>query len=252
MEYRAIGLILAFMWSAAMPLAAQTVRVAHPAQLAPLISVKDGKTVGLVADILRAAAAREGITIVFIPITSGAARALADGTADAIAPMLVLRLAQDDKGQAQPYDFTDAFVITGGGLFVRAPSPAPSGLAELSGKTVVTPSFGPFVSYIRENFPSVTVVPTSSYAESLDMVVSGRAAAAALNLEDGASVAASYAGKITVPTTTFLREPLALAVAKGTHADLVQRLNAGLAAIRADGTLKRIEATYNRPAALTP
>jgi ABC-type amino acid transport substrate-binding protein len=73
-----------------------------------------------------------------------------------------------------------------------------------------------------------------------------------LNLEDGAAAAATYAGKITVPTTAFLREPLGLAVVKGQHADLVQRLNAGLAAIRADGTLQRIEAQYHRPAALAP
>ncbi|HXO16989.1 MAG TPA: transporter substrate-binding domain-containing protein, partial [Candidatus Dormibacteraeota bacterium] len=183
--------------------------------------------------------------LAFIPMSSGFTAALEAGTVDAIAPMLISATSR------QTCDFTEAFVITGGGLFVRAPNPAPSGLADLSGKTVVTPSFGPFVAFIHERFPSVNVVATGSYAESLDRVIGGQADAAALNLEDGAAVAASYAGKITIPTTAFVREPLGLAVAKGQHADLVRRLDKGLEATRADGTLQKIEAQWNRPPALT-
>ena len=239
MAIRTIALALAFSWLLPPPAEADTLRVAHPTQLKSLISVKDGKSVGLVADILRAAAAREGITILFVPMSSGVMDALANGTADAIAPMLITPKSQES------YDFTEAFVITGGGLFVRAPKPAPSDLSTLSGKTVVTPSFGPFVTLIRKEFPNVKVVPTSSYQESLDLVVSGQADAAALNIEEGAeTVAASYASKITVPREMFVRELLGLAVAKGQHADLVRRLNQGLAAIRADGTLQKIESQW--------
>jgi polar amino acid transport system substrate-binding protein len=239
MIIRTIGLALGFSWLLTPFASADTVRVAHPTQLKSLISVKDGKSVGLVAEILRAAAAREGITIVFVPMSTGVMEALTNGMADAIAPMLITPKSQES------YDFTEAFVITGGGLFVRAPNPAPSDLLALSGKSVVTPSFGPFVALIRKGFPNVKVVPTSSYQESLDRVVSGQADAAALNIEEGAeTVAASYAGKITVPTKTFVRELLGVAVAKGQHADLVRRLNLGLEAIRADGTLQQIEARW--------
>jgi len=38
---------------------------------------------------------------------------------------------------------------------------------------------------------------------------------------------------------------LGLAVTKGQHADLLKRMNDGLAAIRADGTLQRIEDKWN-------
>lgn len=240
MAIRIIALALAFSWLPRPPAEADTLRVAHPTQLKSLISVKDGKSVGLVADILCAAAAREGITILFVPMSSGVMDALANGTADAIAPMLITPKSQES------YDFTEAFVITGGGLFVQAPKPAPSDLSTLSGKTVVTPSFGPFVTLIRKEFPNVKVVPTSSYQESLDLVVSGQADAAALNIQEGAeTVAASYAGKITVPREMFVRELLGLAVAKGQHADLVRRLNKGLDAIRADGTLQKIESQWS-------
>jgi ABC-type amino acid transport substrate-binding protein len=88
-------------------------------------------------------------------------------------------------------------------------------------------------------------VPTSSYLESVDRVVSGQADAGALNIEEGAeTVAASYAGEITVPAKMFEREPLGLAIAKGQHADLVRRLNLGLMAIRADRTLRQIEVQW--------
>ncbi|HET6275349.1 MAG TPA: transporter substrate-binding domain-containing protein [Candidatus Cybelea sp.] len=218
---------------------AETVRVVHPIAMPPLIYVKDGKTVGRVADVLRVAASREGITIAFVPMSSGFAAALKNGTADAVAPMLI-----SSKNELL-YDFTDAIVTTGGGLFVRAPNGAPSDLTELAGKTVATPSFGPFVTLIREHYPSMTLDVTSSYAESITDVLSKKADAAALNIDDGAAfVAAAYAGQITVPTVMFVKESLGLAVAKGSHGDLVRRINAGLAAIRADGTLQRIEQAW--------
>ncbi|HEY5095900.1 MAG TPA: transporter substrate-binding domain-containing protein [Candidatus Eremiobacteraceae bacterium] len=237
---------VAFLWlSAAVPAAADTVRVAHPAQLAPFIYVQDGKTVGLAADILRAAATREGIAIVFVPESPAQLRTtLTDGTADAIAPAPII------PGR---YVFTSAFLVTGGGLFVRAPKPTPSGLTALSGNTVITPEAGPFVSFIKQNFPNVKVVSTnkstsmtSEYLMSLDQVVRGQADAAALNIQEGAWVVAeSFAHKITVPTRMFTQLSLGLAATGGRHADLLKRFDAGFAAIRADGTLRRIEAKWS-------
>jgi ABC-type amino acid transport substrate-binding protein len=48
-----------------------------------------------------------------------------------------------------------------------------------------------------------------------------------------------------VPTAPFIRESLVLAVRKGEHADVVTRLNADLAAIRANGTLQQILKKWN-------
>ena len=111
MRFRAIVPALAFLWLPSLGAAAETVRVAHPL-LAPFTYVQVGKTVGLVADILRAAAAREGIDLVFVPETPAQlTETLSNGTTEAIAPMPI---------GSQKYDFTTAFVITGGALFVRA------------------------------------------------------------------------------------------------------------------------------------
>ena len=233
---RAIAAVFAYLLLQVPPASAQTVRIAHP-PIEPFAFVKNGQTQGLLVDILRAAAAREHLAIVFIPISYAQVRgALAHGAADAIAPFPV------SLGVPPNYDVSEAFLATGGALFVRAPNPTPSGLAALSGKTVVTPSFGPFVAYIHKRYPRVTVSQAASYPESLDRVIDGQAAAAALNIQEGArAVANSYAGRITVPSITFEPIQLGIAVAKGKHADFLKRLNAGLDAVRADGTLKRIE-----------
>jgi ABC-type amino acid transport substrate-binding protein len=242
---RVIALAMTLLLLSATSANASTVRVAHPAQLAPFIFVKDGKTTGLVADILRAAAAREGIDITFVPESPGQLRGtLTNGTTVAIAPAPI---------GLGPYDFTTPLLVTGGGLFVRAPIPAPPGLATFSGKIVITPKDGPFVHFIRQNFPNVQVLAThgssmmtNEYLESLDSVIEGKADAAALNIQEGARVvSASYAGKITVPKTMFAKLSLGLAVIKGQHADLLNRFDIGLAAIRADGTLQRIEERWN-------
>jgi ABC-type amino acid transport substrate-binding protein len=141
----------------------------------------------------------------------------------------------------------------GGPFFARAPKTTPSGLTALSGKTIVTPEAGPFVSFMKRNFPSVKVVSTnkstsmtSQYLMSLDQVVRGQADAAALNIQEGARVVTeSFAHKITVPTTMFAQLSLGLAVTGGRHADLLKRFDPGFAAIRADGTLRRIEAKWS-------
>jgi ABC-type amino acid transport substrate-binding protein len=237
MVSRVFALLISLLLVAAGPAFADTLRVAHQADFKPFIFVENGKTVGEVADILNAAAAREGISIVWVPLSLAALpAALTNGTADALAPF------GTTPDRVKSYDFTSTFVVTGGALFVKSPGPVPSGFAALSGKTVVTPKTGPFVAFIRENFPKVNVVPTADYVESLNRVVSGQADAAALNIQVGAGVvAASYSGKITGSTTMFTQAPLALAVTKGQHADLLKRLDAGLDAIRADGTLQQIQ-----------
>jgi ABC-type amino acid transport substrate-binding protein len=237
MMTRMVALLISLFVFAAGPAFADTLRIAHQADFKPFIFVENGKTAGEVPDILNAAAAREGITIVWVPVSlADLPAALTNGTADALAPF------GTTPDRMKSYDFTTTFVVTGGALFVKSPGPVPDGLGALSGKTVVTPKTGPFVAFIRENFPKVKVVPTADYAESLDRVVSGQADAAALNIQVGTGVvAASYSGKITASSTMFTKAPLALAVTKGQHADLLKRLDAGLDAIRADGTLQQIQ-----------
>ena len=55
-------------FSAFPALANETVRIAHQTDFAPFVYVKDGKSAGLIVDILNAAAAHEGITVIFVPV----------------------------------------------------------------------------------------------------------------------------------------------------------------------------------------
>jgi polar amino acid transport system substrate-binding protein len=219
-------------------LAKETVHIVHQTNFAPFVYVKDGKSAGLVIDILNATAAREGITIIFVPVPFAQVdSALTDGKAVAITPLAIT------PGRQKKYDFSSTLVLTGGGLFVRAPNPTPAGLAALSGKSVATPKTGPFVAYIQKTAPNAKLLVTSDYPSSCKDVISGKLDAAALNLQVGTSmVGASYAGKVTIPKTMFTA-PLAYAVAvtKGQHASFLKKLDSGLAAIAADGTLKKIE-----------
>ena len=120
--------VLAFMVCPAM-LAAQSgssanpisVRIAHQNDFPPFIYIKDGKSVGLLVDILNAAARREGLEIVFVSVPFAQVHGtLTDGKADAIVPLAIT------PDRRKSYDFSAPLVTTGGALFVRAPNPTPA------------------------------------------------------------------------------------------------------------------------------
>lgn len=233
---RAIGLALLCV---ALPLpcaGAEQVRVAHNNLLPPFSESKEGKAVGLVVDIFRAAAERAGYAVEFVPVPLEQMEpALKDGRATAVIPTAVT------PERRERLDFSDTLLMTGGALYVRAPAPTPASLQALAGKTVVTPATGPLAAFIRKTAPAVKLVVTDDYETSLARLVGGEADAAALNYQTGALLAARlHPGRLTVPRTMFLELPFGAAVLKGRNADFLTRLNAGLAAIRADGTWERI------------
>ena len=87
----------------------------------------------------------------------------------------------------------------------------------------------------------MNLVVTEDYEESLARVMAGQAVAAALNALAGGRIAARlYPNQFTIPKTMFYEQPLALGVPKGRSAKIIAQLDAGLAAIRADGTWQQI------------
>lgn len=220
--------------------AADKIRVAHNRLLPPFAEVKDGKTVGLVVDIFRAAAERAGYEVEFfaVPIEQMEA-ALKDGSAVATIPTAIT------PERRQTMDFTDLLMMTGGAIYVRAGEPTPDGVEELAGKTVVTPRTGPLADYLRKTVPKAMLEVTPDYETSLERLVSGKADAAALNFQAGAMIANKlYPGKVNVPDKMFLVLPFGAAVLKGQNGEFVNRFNKGLAAIRADGTYERINKSW--------
>jgi polar amino acid transport system substrate-binding protein len=220
---------------AAVPATAETVRIAHQEHFPPFVEMKDGKSTGLVIEIVRAAAAKAGIEVAFVPVHFAEVDGtLKDGRADAIVPLAIT------PARLPYYDFSAPLLMTGGALFVKAPNPTPT-LAALKGKTVVTPATGPLGPYLRQNAPDIKLVMTKDYPDSLERIVKGDADAAGLNYQVGASMAAElYPGQVTMPTTMFEEIPDAVAVTKGQHAAFLKQLNEGIAAIRADGAWQKI------------
>lgn len=176
----------------------------------PFVHVEDGRVVGLAIDALDAAARLSGVELDYIPAPASSIQAIiTEGRAQAAFPLAV------NADRLALFDFSAPVLTTGGGLFVAAPSPSPTSLQDLRGKTVATPGTGPLAAFIRASAPETTLLLTNDYIEPLRMVVSGKADAAALNLEAGTLLVDQlFSGRITIPAAYFLKLPLALGLSK--------------------------------------
>jgi polar amino acid transport system substrate-binding protein len=241
MMRRIFGTAMLFLVFAGIDAAAETIRVAHQDHFPPFVDIREGRSEGLLVDIFRAAAARAGLEVEFVPVPfEQVQRTLEDGRADAIFPVAIT------PERLQSFDFSDPLLITGGALYVLAPNATPENLAALSGKIVVTPKTGPLAAVIQKAAPDVKLVVTADYEESLARLVKGEADAAALNFHVGARIAARlYPGQVTEPRTMFAELPFAVGVSKGRSGAFLARLNAGIAAIRADGTWQQINERWH-------
>lgn len=215
---------------------AEPVRIAYAEVFPPFTEFKDGKAEGLAVEIVRAAAGHAGIEVEFVAVPfEQVQRTLEDGRAEAVFPLTIT------LERLPLFDFSDPILVTGGAFFVRAPSSPPQGIGSLAGKVVVTPRTGPLAAYIQKNAPELKLVITKDYEESLSHLVKGEADVAALGFHVGISIVSRlFPGQVTLPQTMFTELPFAVAVAKGQRAEFLTQLNAGIAAIRADGTWQRI------------
>lgn len=224
---------------------ARTIRIVHPLALPPFAEARDGRSEGMVVDIVRAAVERARWQAAFLAVPfEQVEAALVEGLADLSIPIAIT------AERRQRFDFSEMLLMSGGSLYVRAGEATPDGLAALAGKVLVTPRTGPLAGFIAKTAPSVKLVVTSNYEESLAKLVGGEADAAALNHQAGAMMAAKlFAGKVAFPERMFLELPFAAAVLKGRHGEAIAAVNAGLAVIKEDGGFDEICArwTSGRP-----
>src|SRR5260370_26720173 len=145
-----------------LPAAAETIRIPCQDNFPPFVEVKDGKPVGLVVDILKAAAARANFEAQFVLVPFDQVQGtLDDGRAQAIVPLAITAERQ------QTFDFSAPILMTGGAFFLRAPSPTPQTLSALAGKILVTPRTGPRLPVPPNNRPNVKFVRTNEYPGTL-------------------------------------------------------------------------------------
>lgn len=221
-------------------LQAETVlKVAHDEAFPPFIYVENGKTVGLAADLLNAAAKSANITIDYVPVPFADIQGAINDKADAIFPIAI------NPERERIYDFSSPVLMTGGAFFVLKPHDTPKDKTELENKKITTPKTGPLANYLINNYPASTVLVTSNYDESLNQLMEKEADVAALNLQVGSALAEQkYPSAIQLPNTLFLKLPLALAVEKNKHSALISQLNQGLDEIARDGSAEKINASW--------
>ncbi|MCW5771652.1 MAG: amino acid ABC transporter substrate-binding protein [Rhodospirillaceae bacterium] len=221
----------------AMPAGAEPTRIGHDAPFEPFAMVENGRSTGLILDIVAEALKRSGVDFVFVPLKLDESEtAVVEGKVAALA------FKGDTPDRRKRLDFSQPIVVSGGALFPPAGHPPSASLKDFAGKTVVTPRRGPLAAQIAKAAPDVKVLPSTSYAESLAWVLAGKADAAALNWQAGLRMArANHPGKFALPTAPYVSVPLSFAVAKGRNGDLRAKVDAAVAAMRADGTIKAIE-----------
>ena len=209
---------------------AHKITVVVEESFAPFVQVEDDRVVGLAVDALDALARQAGLEIEYLPAPASLIQAIiAEGRAAAAFPLAI------NPERLAVFDFSDPVLVTGGGFFVAAPSPAPVALADLRAGRIATPATGPLAAFLRTHAPDLTLFPTGDYIEPLRMVVSGEADAAALNLEAGSILAERlFPGRISLPASHFLQLPLALGVPKrgGETSSILRRVNEAIRAGR--------------------
>jgi polar amino acid transport system substrate-binding protein len=230
-------LLLAAALLIAMPAQAQTLRIGHDAAFEPFAMVENGRATGLILDVVAEAMKRMKREFAFAVLTLDEAdSALTEGKVDALA------FKGDTPERRARMDFSAPIVLSGGALFARAGTPVSKSLKDFAGKTVVTPRRGPLFAQIAKAAPDVKLAASTSYAESFEMVIAGKADAAALNLQAGIRMARkSYPGQLALPSEPYIAVPLSFTVAKGKNAALLESFDATLAAMKADGSFGAIE-----------
>ena len=141
---------------------------------------------------LRVCGTRAGFLAEFVAVPFDEVQeTLKDGRADAIFPLGI------NPQRREIFDLTEPLFVTGAALFTKrsdAYSVWPS-FGDLGGKIVTTPRSGPLVGYIGAHFPTVTLIQSDNYDESLAQLMRGDADAAALNLQVGAAMVAKQWSK---------------------------------------------------------
>ncbi len=161
-----------------------------------------------------------------------AQRQVLDGRADAITDFGII------PERRSQFDFTHPVLTHEFVLYVRASDDSVHGVADLASKRIGCFPY-PFASAFleRQGFASVRV---SDLETAFSSLAAGDLDVLAVDNWSAALVARGFRPRVKQVGTPFAAVATAIAVRKG-RADLVADLNAAIAAVKADGTLDRIE-----------
>ena len=147
--------------------------------------------------------------------------------------------------RAEKYDFSDPYYYEARRVVVRADDDSINGPEDLNGKKIATNTTNAFIPWYEENGAEVVGIDTS--AEAIDLVLSGRAdflgiSVPVLNayLDEHPDAADKLKAAFVIPNS---EDVIAIPVRKG-EPEFLDAVNAALAELREEGTLKEISEKY--------
>jgi len=211
-------------------------RIGFDVPFEPFGLLREGQPAGMLVELVAAMCNEAGIAHSFVTMPLAETEpSLMSGAVDALAFKGVT------PERLPRMDFSDLLITTGAAIFTRIGTAHSDVLEDFYGKTVVSPRKGPMWSFIERQHPALHLVDGENYENAFAMLADGRADLAALNFHAGCAIAKRlFPGQFNLPVTSYVPLPVALAMAKGRHPDLLARLNLALATLRRDGRWQQI------------
>lgn len=147
--------------------------------------------------------------------------------------------------RAEKYDFSDPYYYEARRVVVRADDDSIHGPEDLNGKKIATNTTNAFIPWYEEQGVEVVGVDTSG--EAIDLLLSGRVDFVGINvpvlnayLQEHPDAAGKVKEAFVIPNS---EDVIAIPVRKG-EPEFLDAINAALAELREEGTLKKISEKY--------
>lgn len=218
---------------------AKVLTMATNAEFPPFEYLEGEEIVGADVDMAKAVAEKLGMTLEITNIDFDAALTGAStGKYDvAIAGIT----ANDDRRQNM--DFSNDYYMASQAIIVTADS-AIKAAADLEGKTIACQEGTTGEQYLLDEEYAIQSFKTG--AEAVSALTTGKVDAVVIDNAVAKSLSEKQEGKTVVLDEALTQETYAIATKKG-NTELVEKINAALDELKADGTLASIFAKYELP-----
>lgn len=216
---------------------ANVISVATNAEFPPFEYMEGENMVGFDVDMIDAIAAKMGVTVEWSNIEFDATLT---GAATGKYDLAVSGITATDE-RKQNMAFTDSYYIASQSVIVLADSEYKT-VADLEGKTLSCQEGTTGEQYLLDNGYGVQSFKTGS--EAITALVSGKCDAVLIDDAVAQALSAEQGGKTVVLDEPMTKEEYAMATKLGND-ELVAKINAALAELKADGTLAELYAKYD-------
>lgn len=225
-------------------IAAGKLTVATSPDFPPFESIADnGEYVGIEMDLIKKIGEKLGVSVEIVQMDFDTVLAgVQAGKFDCAASGITV-----DEDRQKNMDFTDAYCLAAQAIIVKEDSPIKT-KADLDGKTVSVQSGTTADKFCQQNGYTVSAFSANNDAQAA--LVAGKVDAWVIDDLSGAEMVKAYNeshdDKLVVLSEAMTTEPYAFAFSKGSDA-LVEKVNAALKELEADGTVAALFEKYDAP-----